>query len=84
MPTIKTAISIDEQVYRRVDSLARQLHISRSQVFSRAAEAFLVRVDNQVLLDQLDDAYSEPPSTEEAAFAGAARKRQARLLKDTW
>ena len=84
MPTIKTAISIDEQVYRRVDTLARRLHISRSQLFSRAAEAFLVREDNQALLDQLDAAYGEPPSPEETVFAAAARKRQARLLKETW
>jgi metal-responsive CopG/Arc/MetJ family transcriptional regulator len=42
---MKTAISIPEKTYRRIDRTVRRLKISRSRFFLDAAEAYLNRVD---------------------------------------
>jgi hypothetical protein len=42
---MKTAISIPEKTYRRIDRMVRRLRISRSRFFLDAAEAYLNRVD---------------------------------------
>lgn len=41
MAIVKASISIQESLLERVDALAEQLHLSRSQLFSRALDEFL-------------------------------------------
>ena len=53
MAKIKTAISLQDSLVERLDRLARELNISRSQLFSRAADEFLQRHESQALLDGL-------------------------------
>jgi antitoxin MazE6 len=43
MPNIKTAVSLEESLFKRVDSLSRELRISRSRLFSLALEEFVSR-----------------------------------------
>lgn len=57
MGTIKTAISIDSRTFKKVDRLARKLHISRSQFFTQAAKHMIKRDDNLELLRKINDAY---------------------------
>lgn len=57
MGTIKTAISIDSKTFKKVDRLARKLHISRSQFFTQAAKHMIKRDDNLELLRKINNAY---------------------------
>ncbi len=53
---VKTAISVPDETFQRVSRRARQLHLSRSQFFARAAERYLDELDAQALSGQIDAA----------------------------
>jgi metal-responsive CopG/Arc/MetJ family transcriptional regulator len=82
--TIKTAISIDESLYRQVQKLAAEMEISRSQVFAVALRSFLRQRQNRTLLEELNRAYAEPPSAAEARVQRGWRRRHRRSVKGEW
>ena len=57
MGTIKTAISIDSKIFKKVDSLAKKLRISRSQFFTQAAKHMIKKDENLELLQKINEAY---------------------------
>jgi len=56
---IKTAISIDEKLFKHVNMMAAKLKVSRSYLFKTAIEEFIERHDNQLLLQQLNQSYED-------------------------
>jgi len=63
MRTVKTAISVDEQVFHRVERLAKRLHVSRSQFFTQAARHMIQRDENLDLLRRINAAYEQAVSS---------------------
>lgn len=53
---MKTAISVPDDTFRRVDERAAALGMSRSEFYSRAAEGFLERLDSQSRVEAINDA----------------------------
>ena len=53
---MKTAISVPDETFRRVDERAAALGMSRSEFYSRAAEGFLERLDSQSRVEAINDA----------------------------
>ncbi len=84
MATVKTAVSLQDSLVERLDRLARELNISRSQLFSRAADEFLKRYESQALLDAINRAYDDSPNQEESAQLKAMRIKQRRLMEGEW
>jgi metal-responsive CopG/Arc/MetJ family transcriptional regulator len=66
MTTVKTAISLEEPLLRRVDGLAREMNISRSRLFALAVESFIEQQQTQALLEALNAAYNDKPTPDEA------------------
>lgn len=64
MTAIKTAISIDEEIYDKVESMTKQLHISRSQFFAQAATYMIERNNDLELLRKINEAYSSIEETD--------------------
>jgi len=62
MPGVKTAISIDEELFLKVNRLANDLHISRSRIFTLAMQDYLKMRENQLLLAQLNESYQDLPN----------------------
>jgi hypothetical protein len=83
MATVKTAISIDRSLFNEVEKLARQTHLSRSQIFSQAIKSIVKRKDNIVLLQRLNEVYGSGPVPEETARQKRIKRSAARLLKGT-
>ena len=83
MATVKTAISIERDLFDAVEHFARQLHLSRSQVFSQAIQILVEKKRNLELLSRLNRAYAEP-QTEELARAAQSKPKQARLVRGSW
>jgi len=50
MATIKTAISLEDALFRQAEGLARRMKVSRSRLFATALEEFIERRRNQELL----------------------------------
>lgn len=84
MAAIKTAISIDEELFRQVEILAHELHLSRSQIFALAAEELMEKQKNRALLDKLNEVYGVPTDATEAELTRKTKRRHARLLKGSW
>ncbi len=84
MASLKTAISIQESLFREVDILAHKMHVSRSQLFARAMGDFIQKQQNRQLLEQLNTAYDDAPDREERKWQGQARNRHRRLVGGQW
>ena len=56
--TVKTAISIDQATFNKVEQLTRRLHISRSQFFTQAARYMIEHDEILLLLQRINEAYA--------------------------
>ena len=79
---MKTAISIPDETFRRVDAQAAELKMSRSEFFSRAAERYLEELDRASTTAQIDGAIERigQPDSREIAQFGLSRLDE--LTKD--
>jgi predicted transcriptional regulator len=87
MAIVKTAVSVQESLLERADALARQLHLSRSQFFSRALDEFLERHESRMLLEAINHSLEGEPKLDEAEplrrMRGIQRKRVEAQVKRT-
>ncbi len=56
---MKTAISIPDEVFRRVERQAKRLKLSRSEFFTRAAERFLATLAEEGVTRSYDEAFAD-------------------------
>jgi hypothetical protein len=56
--TVKTAISIPDDLFQAADKLARKLKISRSELYQLAVTHFLQQHGSDVVRESLDHVYS--------------------------
>jgi predicted transcriptional regulator len=84
MAAIKTAISIDEQLFQGVETLASEMQVSRSHVFAVAVEEYLRRYQNQKLLQAINEAHADGPEEAEVELRRAWRHSQRRLVEGEW
>lgn len=85
MPGVKTAISLNEELFLKVNQLAGELHISRSKVFTLAVQDYVKKQENQALLARLNEAYGDSPSEEERKISKSMGRKQKRLIeRESW
>ena len=85
MPGVKTAISLDEELLLKVNSLADNLHVSRSKVFTMAVQDYLKKQENQSLLAQLNEAYEDFPNEEESGVLKSMRVKHNKIIEqESW
>ncbi len=65
MAHVKTAISLDEELFREAEEWAGKLGISRSQLFARAVAEYVRERENEELLRRLNEAHAEEPDEED-------------------
>jgi metal-responsive CopG/Arc/MetJ family transcriptional regulator len=82
--TIKTAISIQKTLFEQAENLAAQLNISRSHLFGLAVESFIKNHQNQILLDEINQAYAEDPDPSEIVRIGKMRRKHRKLVENEW
>ncbi|MCI0398114.1 MAG: ribbon-helix-helix domain-containing protein [Chloroflexi bacterium] len=81
MPRIKVTISLEESLFKQVDALARELQISRSQLFTLAVAEFIQQRQNQAILEALNAAYDHLPDPEEQEYRQAVRRQHQKLVE---
>lgn len=78
---MKTAISVPDKLFEAVDATARRLGMSRSELFSKAAAAYLEQHQSRRVTTALDRVYGSAKS----ALAPALRELQHRSIeRDGW
>jgi metal-responsive CopG/Arc/MetJ family transcriptional regulator len=84
MANIKTAISLHKSLFEQVESLARDMKVSRSRLFVLAVEDYLRRQQNLQLLEKINQAYADAPDTTEHKQRRKMRRTQRKIVEGTW
>jgi metal-responsive CopG/Arc/MetJ family transcriptional regulator len=84
MTNVKTAISLPESLFEKVDALAHDLQISRSRLFVLAVEDLIRRRENQQLLEAINAAYDDLPDEEEPILRRHMREKHKKLIDGQW
>ena len=82
---MKTAISVPDDTFRRVEDRAAALHMNRSEFFATAAEHYLRELDASSLTDEINaavDRGDEHVTTEAATISEAGLVRLGELTAD--
>ncbi len=83
MAIVKTAISLEQDLFRKTDELASSRSISRSRVVALALEEYHRRQENLALLEKINAAYDGTPDPGNEKALKASQKAFSRVL-DTW
>ena len=78
---MKTAISVPDDTFDRASARARDLGMSRSEFFARAARRFLDELDAESITQQIDTALGHIATTDPSAADAVAAGH--RVLADT-
>ena len=85
MVTVKTAISIPEDLFEGLEAASKELKISRSQVFALAVKDFLRERENRRMLEQLNRVYGEEPDEEEREYLRRMKALYSKTLeREEW
>lgn len=83
--SVKTAISIQKELFKEVNKLADELHVSRSKLFAMAVQDFIKKNENHTLLNKINNAFSDYPDSEEIKVHDHMRKKQLETLeRESW
>lgn len=83
--SVKTAISMQEELFKEVNKLAGELHVSRSRLFVMAVQDFIKKKESQNLLSQINNAFSDHPDSEEINIQNKMREKQSKKLeREPW
>ncbi len=83
--SVKTAISMQEELFKKVNKLAGELHVSRSRLFVMAVQDFIKKKESQNLLSQINKAFSDHPDSEEINIQSKMREKQSKKLeREPW
>ena len=83
--SVKTAISIQKELFQKVNRLAEELHVSRSKLFALAAQDFIKKNENKKIILQINKAFSDTPDIEENNLQKKMHRKQLRNLeREPW
>jgi len=82
---MKTAISVPDELFKEVDSFAKEHHYSRSEVFTIAVKEFLDKKKSKQMLDLLNEVYRDIETSEDTTLRKKALKHyRKKVLKEPY
>jgi metal-responsive CopG/Arc/MetJ family transcriptional regulator len=84
MANVKTAISLQKSLFEQVETLAREMKVSRSRLFVLALEDYLRRYQNLQLLERINQAYHDAPDATEQKRLRKMRRQHRKVVESTW
>jgi metal-responsive CopG/Arc/MetJ family transcriptional regulator len=78
---MKTAISLPDDVFERMEEVSKKLGVSRSELYRRAALEFLARQEGEEITRRLNEVYSTEDSSLDPTLAAL---QYASLEKERW
>lgn len=82
MSYMKTAISIDEGLFKKAEKLSTKLQISRSQLFAQALEYLIDRSETLEIIQKLNAVYGQNDAESKAVIKGG--KKKIRGIVEKW
>ena len=68
---MKTAISIPEEIFISADQLAKRLHMSRSELYTRAIKQYIAECRHVGVKEKLDQVYASEDSSIDPAIVNS-------------
>ena len=84
MAFVKTAISLRESLFERVDAVAQELDMPRSHVFVLAVEEFLQRHESLKMLEELNEVYGDAEERQEEVHKRRMREHHRKAVEGQW
>lgn len=84
MQAIKTAISIEKNLFDQADNIARAMKVSRSRLFVIALQDFIEHQKNKEMLAQINAAYADEPDSTEQTLRRKSRRQHRRIVEGKW
>ena len=84
MQAIKTAISIEKNLFDQAEIIARTMKVSRSKLFVIALQDFIEHQKNKEMLAQINAAYDDEPDATEQAIRKIVRRQHRRIVEGEW
>lgn len=78
---MKTAISLPDSVFEQAEALAQQLGMSRSELYTKALQAYLKKYNREQILFKLNQVYATESSKLDPAMA---RMQLMSLPREDW
>lgn len=83
--SMKTAISVPDEVFKEVEKFAKEHHYSRSEVFSLAVKDYMERYRSKQLLNTLNELYADIETPEDSSLREKAIRHYAKkVLKEPY
>jgi len=79
--TVKTAVSLPDDLFRLAEATARRLRISRSALYAKAIAEYLKQQQDNAITERLNEVYSRRPAKLDSRLHRAQLKS---LEKDAW
>jgi metal-responsive CopG/Arc/MetJ family transcriptional regulator len=79
--SMKTAVSLPDELFRMAEAAARRLRVSRSELYAKAIAEFLNAQQGNSITERLNDVYSRRTAKVDSALHRAQLKS---LGKDAW
>jgi len=84
MSLVKTAISLDEDLFKKANKLSVEMDVSRSKLFQFAIESYIRQYDNKQILNKLNKIYSGESILEEKELQKSIKDYHRRIIRDKW
>jgi metal-responsive CopG/Arc/MetJ family transcriptional regulator len=81
---MKTAISIPDELFKNVEKIARKLKIPKSQLFARAMEEYISKLNKDQITERLNKIYQRSDSDEILATDISISTLRKSLKNDSW
>ncbi|AJE02045.1 hypothetical protein [Geobacter pickeringii] len=84
MKAIKTAISIEKDLFDQAEKMAQSMKVSRSRLFVIALQDFIAHQKNREMLAQINAAYADDSDTAEQTLRRKSRRQHRRMVEGEW
>ncbi len=84
MAIVKTAVSVDAELFKEAHRLARKLGIPRSRLFSLALEEYMRQEESKLLLERLNRVYAGGSDQADRKAMGAMKRKQRAIVEGRW
>lgn len=83
MATVRTAVSLDTELFEEVEAFAKKKKLPRSRVVSQALRAFFDRQSQRRLIERINAVSEGEPDPADEAFRRAAVYHTMRRLRES-
>ena len=84
MQAIKTAISIEKNLFDQAEIIARTMKVSLSKLFVIALQDFIEHQKNKEMLAKINAANDDEPDATEQAIRKKVRRQHRRIVEGEW